>query len=325
MKLSDGIDKLSTTLIGHSQAMTQIRQWVAKVAGHAAPVLLLGETGTGKDVVACALARYGLRQGQPYVPLNCAALNTQLVESELFGHERGAFTGAHSRKMGAFEAANGGTLFLDEVGELSPSLQAHLLRVLETGEVRRVGNIHAQRVQVRIVAATNRCLQTEIARGRFRLDLYHRLHVLALRLPALRERREDLAALVQHFLRTDEVTQGPVHIRDAAVHKLMQHSWPGNIRELRNVLQRASLFCDNRMIEAHNLTFGDTRLAPVAAPSTSGDTTLQQLERGAIVAALAQCAGNRTHAALHLGLSRATLHRRLHTLGLHRPHAPVPL
>ncbi|RYE86485.1 MAG: sigma-54-dependent Fis family transcriptional regulator, partial [Oxalobacteraceae bacterium] len=251
-------------------------------------------------------------QHQPFVPLNCAALSPQLIESELFGHERGAFTGAVQRQQGAFSRADGGTLFLDEIGELGLGMQARLLRVLENGEVRRIGCMQPHRVQVRVVAATNRCLRTEVAAGRFRLDLFHRLHVLALRLPPLRQRPDDIVPLAHHLLQRD-AGAAPT-LGEAAAQKLMAYSWPGNVRELRHVLQRAALFCEAGQLGAQDITFAEAGFDDGAEAAPPGGM-LRRMERDAILAALAACDGNRTRAAGQLGLSRATLHRRLHSLG----------
>jgi transcriptional regulator with GAF, ATPase, and Fis domain len=211
------------------------------VAPSTATVLILGESGTGKELVARALHDGSTRAMQPFVPINCAALSPALIESELFGHEKGAFTGAESRSQGAFEAADGGTLFLDEVGELPLELQAKLLRVLENGELKRVGSSRPFQVDVRMVAATNRDLLNEARRGRFRMDLYYRLSIVPLALPPLRERRKDIRQLAEHFLGVYTPRGQTVKFTPAALTRLQLHSWPGNVRELRNVVCRALL------------------------------------------------------------------------------------
>ena len=297
-------------LVGNSHCMHAVRTWIERVAHTPAPILLLGETGTGKDVVARILAQHGARAGQRYIPINCGALAPELMESELFGHERGAFTGAVTRKEGAFEAAAGGTLLLDEIGELPLALQAKLLRTLESGEVRRVGAACPHHVQVRVVAATHRNLAEEVQRGTFRVDLFHRLHVLVLELPPLRRRLSDLPDLAQHFLQTDAPPGGRFTLHASALDKLARHPWPGNVRELRHVLQRAMLLGQGLCLTADSITFADAGLHCAVLPSPR----LQEIEREAILAALQRHAGNRKRTAEALGVSRATLHRRLQAL-----------
>jgi DNA-binding NtrC family response regulator len=310
-------------LIGRSAAMDAVRTFIVQAAPHPWPVLLMGETGTGKDLAAQALARLRGAARMPFIALNCGALSGHLVESELFGHERGAFTGAVGRRAGAFEAAHGGTLFLDEVGELPLPQQTQLLRVLESGEIRRVGATHAVHVQVRVVAATHRCLAQEVQAGRFRADLFHRLHVLPCTLPALRHHKEDLAELVAHFLKADcrsGSREGNLpELSRAAACRLQAHHWPGNVRELRHVLQRGWVLAAGGCIEAEHLVFADL-VAAAPQPCEGIDAqplvSLQALAQSAVLNALRVHGGNRTQAARTLKVSRSTLHRRLLELGL---------
>jgi len=303
----------SKTLVGHSPAIQTLRETIRKIARHHAPVLITGESGTGKEVVAHMIRALSPRAELPYLALNCGALGRELIGSELFGHERGAFTGASHRKQGAFETANQGTLFLDEIGELPLELQPQLLRVLESGEIRRLGSTQIEHVDVRIIAATNRHLEEQVAQGLFRSDLLYRLHVLVIELPPLRERLADLQELAQTFIR--EFSPPGVHIElsQEALHKLINHSWPGNIRELRNVLQRAILLREGDTLNACDLSFTSMPSSKIPEPIPSN---LSSLERHAIVQALEQSRGNKKDAALLLGISRSTLHRKLNELEL---------
>ncbi len=295
--------------VGSSELAKRVRTLAERMATNDAPVLLHGETGTGKEVVARLIASRGKRAGKPFVALNCGALSRTLVESELFGHEKGSFTGAVGRKAGAFEQAHGGTLFLDEIGELPLDLQPQLLRVLETGEVHRVGGNDDIKVDVRVVAATNRRLEEEVAANRFREDLFHRLHVLSLPLPPLRERAADIPELAQHFL-TQLVPEGEkVRFDDAAMKALVNHRWPGNVRELRNVVQRAVL-----MRAGDVLTTADVVFPPSTSKAKTGmgdARTLAEIERSTIVNELVKHRGNKTDAAQALGISRSTIHRKI--------------
>ncbi|HEX2205824.1 MAG TPA: sigma-54 dependent transcriptional regulator, partial [Longimicrobium sp.] len=230
-------------MVGRSPAIEHVRQLIARVAPTDARVLITGESGTGKEVAANLIHAQSARAAGPYVRLNCAAIPRDLVESELFGHERGSFTGATERRRGRFELASGGTLFLDEIGDLSPEAQAKLLRALEAGEVERVGGSEPIKVDVRILAATNRDLRAEVAAGRFREDLFFRLHVIPLHLPPLRERREDVPLLAEHFLARSRQRVGlrPPRLAPGAMEALQRHPWPGNVRELANILERLSI------------------------------------------------------------------------------------
>ncbi len=303
------------TLVGGSQAMEDVRDLVRRVARSDAPVLITGETGTGKEVVAQMIASLSPRAGKSFIVLNCGSLSRNLIASELFGHEKGSFTGALARKTGAFEAAAGGTLFLDEIGELPTELQPQLLRVLENGEVRRVGSTETQRIDVRLIAATNRQLEDDVASGRFREDLFHRLHVLVVELPSLRERPGDVPALVRHFLVGFSPKGETLDIDNQAIDRLRRHGWPGNVRELRNVVQRAVLMRRGAGITADDITFTPSTLASrVQTRSAISGRTLQEIERDAIIDELRRHNGNKKEAAAALGVSRSTIHRKLNDL-----------
>ena len=321
---SPGMQRLRAT-------MRQLLEAEARLQDNDAPaVLVRGETGTGKELVARALHHSGPRRDKPFVELNCAALPAQLLESELFGHERGAFTDARERKLGLVETAEGGTLFLDEIGDMEPALQAKLLKLLEERTVRRLGSVREQRVNVRIVAATHRPLDQLVREGRFRADLYFRLRVVQLELPPLRDRGEDIVHLALHFLDQHATRYGlraPQLGADAA-QALRAHSWPGNVRELRNLLEQAVLLCQADTLGVHDLGLlsADTGLlTPQALPagaSRGADTrTLPEMEREALEQALSLCGGNVSRAARHLGISRDTLRYRIDKHGLALAHA----
>jgi DNA-binding NtrC family response regulator len=281
-------------------------------------ILLLGESGTGKEVLARAIVRWSPRRDRPFVVVNCAALPEPLLESELFGHVKGAFTGALAHRKGLFEEADGGTLFLDEVGDLPLTTQAKLLRVLEDGEVRRLGSNRPTRVEVRILAATNRDLEAEVRAGRFRADLFFRLHVVALRLPPLRERPEDLPVLVEHLLahHARETKRGQKHLTPAALAGLRRYPWPGNVRELSNVLERAVLLSAGPEITPEDLALP---LGEAGEPGVEGGLLRRasaQAEREAILQALEATGGNVTRAAERLGLSRRGLQLMMRRHGL---------
>jgi len=306
------------SLIGSSAPMRRVLHMIERMAPHDAPVLIMGETGTGKEVVARLLATSGTRARQSFVPINCGGLPRNLMESELFGHEKGAFTGAVSQKRGAFEEADGGTLFLDEVGELPLEMQPQLLRALENGEIRRVGSTRSFGVNVRFIAATNRTLEKEVAEGRFREDLFHRLHVLAIQLPPLRERGGDVDELIAFFM-NDLVPLGDeVEMSKEARDKLRAYRWPGNIRELRNVLQRAILMRESPgIIGEEDIEFiPSTLVTRTESLSAMGSRTLADLEKEAIVNELARHGGNKKEAAAALGVSRSTIHRKLDEYGI---------
>lgn len=316
-----GLDRL----IGESQAMRQLRTRITQLVeaerglrdADAPAVLITGETGTGKELAARALHFGGARAAQPFVEINCAAIPPQLLESELFGHERGAFTDARERKIGLVETASGGTLFLDEIGDLDLGLQAKLLKLLEEKTVRRIGNLREQKVDVRIVAATHQPLEERVREGRFRADLYYRLRIVELAMPALRERDNDVLLLARHFLSLHAARYGrkPLQLGAEAEVRLQRHGWPGNVRELRNLMEQAVLLCPGPELVPDLLP-----LAPVSAAAetqrTETGTTLEDVERGMLVDALRQTGWNVTQAARLLGVSRDTLRYRIDKYGL---------
>jgi len=314
-------------LLGVSAGMQRLRATMRQLLdaearlqdGDAPAVLVRGETGTGKELVARALHFSGARRSKPFVELNCAALPAQLLESELFGHERGAFTDARERKLGLVETAEGGTLFLDEIGDMEPALQAKLLKLLEERTVRRLGSVREQRVNVRIVAATHRPLDQLVQEGRFRADLYFRLRVVQLDLPALRDRDLDVLLLARHFIAQHAARYGvrvPALQPDAEA-ALRAHAWPGNVRELRNLLEQTVLLGRGEPITAQGLGLrAVARPVEAAEPSAAGGRTLAELERAALEHALHGCGWNVSRAARHLGISRDTLRYRIDKYGL---------
>jgi two-component system response regulator FlrC len=309
----------SETPLGYgAPAMRAVEQALRKVAPTNATVLLLGESGVGKEVAARALHAWSGRAAGPFVAVNCAALSADLLESELFGHEKGAFTGAHARQRGRLELAEGGTFFLDEVGELAPGLQAKLLRVLQEKRFERVGGRQTVAADVRWVAATNRNLQEMVRHGGFREDLYHRLAVFPVALPPLRERREDIAPLAERLLSRIAVSLGRPDLRltDDARHALAAAPWPGNVRELANALERSAILADRSDIAAADLAFPTGAAASQASDGTAAPVTMTDLERQAIEAALAATGGNRRLAAARLGIGLRTLYEKLKRYGL---------
>jgi len=305
-------------MLGQSEVMRRLFGTIRRTATSDVPVLVLGETGTGKELVARALHDLGRRAGGPFVAVNCGAISRDLVESELFGHVSGAFTGATSNRKGAFREAHGGTLFLDEIGDLALPSQVRLLRVLETARVRPVGADREASGDVRLLAATHRNLVREVSEGRFREDLFFRLNVMALLVPPLRDRREDISLLSRHFM--DTVIDRPVRIDGAAMEKLTAHSWRGNVRALRNCLLRASLLCDGDLIRSGDVQFdpvqasGPDPLLGMRQEEVAG--LLEEAERAAVVKALEACDGNKMAAARMLGIAKSTLHTKLKKYGM---------
>ena len=316
-------------LLGKSDAMYEVSKLIGRVAGQPTTVLILGESGTGKELVARSVHAHGGRRTGPFVALNCAAIPESLLESELFGHERGAFTGADRQRLGKFELARGGTLFLDEVGDLAPATQAKLLRVLQEQEFTRLGGSETVRADARILAATHRDLRAEAAAGRFREDLYYRLGVVSIRLPPLRDRREDIPLLVTHFLRRSarELSLGVTGVHPDALARLCAQDWPGNVRELANALHQAVLECPGATVlpdqfppapsppAAAALFDAEAIRAYVVRAIAAGERGLIQpllaaYEGAVVAAALAHCGGNVSLAARHLGVHRVTLKTR---------------
>jgi len=302
------------SLVFQSQAMMQVVERARRYARTPATVLITGESGTGKELLARFLHEQSGRTSQPYVRVNCAALSESLVESELFGHERGAFTGAAEARIGRLEAAGSGTLFLDEISEVPQRVQSKLLRALEEEEFQRVGSNTTLRLQARVLASSNRDLERHVARRRFRADLYYRLNVLRLDVPPLRSRKEDVPPLVQHFVHQyrEDSTVMVRGVTPHAMQRLCEHDWPGNVRELRNVIYRACVLADAPLLDTVNLPHLE-RPATVAMRTDDpfGDLRLEEIERQAILARLRHCGGNKTAAAAALGVTSRTLRNKL--------------
>jgi len=315
-------------LVCESRAMRDMLELASRVARHNTTVLITGESGTGKEVLARAIHRMSPRSEASFTAINCAAIPEQLLESELFGHVRGAFTGATGDRAGLFELADGGTLLLDEIGDLPLDLQAKLLRVLEEGEIRRIGGRESRKVDVRVLAATAKALETAVERGEFRNDLFYRLNVVRLHLPPLRERPEDIPALLAHFAGQAAGRLGhPVSITPGALDALTHHTWPGNVRELRNAVERAAVLGTGGPLEPRDFALGNgTRALETngKAPHLNGDsatldlkTQVEAVERQAILRALEASGGNRRQAAGLLGISLRTLFYKMRRLPVH--------
>jgi formate hydrogenlyase transcriptional activator len=304
-------------IVGRSRAIQMILTRIAMVASTNSTVLILGETGTGKELVARAIHRLSPRNGQPLITVNCAALPLGLIESELFGHEKGAFSGAVSRRVGRFELAHHGTLFLDEVGELPPEIQAKLLRVLQTHEFERVGGAQTIKVDVRVITATNRPLARDVATNGFRSDLYYRLNVFPISIPPLRERPEDIAPLAQHFVEKSaaRMQRPPQRLTEDTLARLAAYAWPGNVRELESVIERAAILSPGEEIQLSDDSLAQSAPGPVESQAVPGwaPTTRRALGKdlGHLFEVLRQVRGNQTKAARLLGIGRTTLWRRL--------------
>ncbi len=319
-------DLTAVHIIGKSRAMKDLLDMLAMAAPSEATVLLSGESGTGKELIARSLHVNSLRKDQPLVVVNCAAITETLLESELFGHEKGAFTGADKRREGRFMQANHGTIFLDEIGETSPTMQAKLLRVLQQKEIQRVGGDEVIDVDVRIVAATNRDLETEVAEGRFREDLFYRLNVMPMTVPPLRERQDDIPLLAHHFLghyagKNRKPAKG---FSPLAMDMLVKYDWPGNVRELENAIERAVILLAGEHITEKQLPMNivrkypsrDMHVRPSAAAANNGTRSLEEIEKEAILATLEATKGNKSETARRLGITRKTLHNKLKVYGI---------
>jgi two-component system response regulator HydG len=322
LKESLGLAFERSRIIGHSAAMGRLLDTVAQVAPSEATVLIHGESGSGKELIAGAIHFNSPRREGPFVRLNCAAVTETLLESELFGHEKGAFTGADRRREGRFVQADGGSLFLDEVSEMSPAMQVRLLRVLQERELTRVGGEAPVRVDVRVIAATHTPLAERVSAGAFREDLYYRLNVVALQVPPLRERREDIPLLAQHFLeafnhRNHKDIRG---FTPQAMDRLIRHSWPGNVRELMNAVERAVVLARTDYLTEED--FHLIPLTPADPPAiaefagTPGGQSLDEVEKSAILNSLAEAGGNKSETARRLGITRRTLHKKLKAYGV---------
>ena len=295
-------------IITRNRRMEEIIKLAKEVASTDATVLIMGESGTGKELLARFIHRVSRRKGRPFIAINCASIPEGLLESELFGYEKGAFTGAVSRRVGKFEMANGGTLLLDEIGEMGLALQAKLLRVIQEREIDRLGGRGPVSLDIRIIATTNRDLKKEVLAGRFREDLFYRLNVFPITLPPLRERPEDIPILAEHFLKTFTVRnrRSVEGFTEEAMRALTSHPWKGNVRELENVIERAVLVCRGRMIGVEDLFYGEAEPAP---PFKGG--TIREMERELISRTLKETGGNKTMAAKRLGISIRTLRNKL--------------
>ncbi len=311
--------------VGSSAQSRQLMKMIMRIAPSKSAVLITGPSGVGKELVAKAIHEASPRRDRPFIALNCAALAPGILESELFGHEKGAFTGAAARRIGRFERAHTGTLFLDEVGEIDPAIQTKLLRVLQQGEFERVGGSETLRVDVRIVAATNRDLREAIAQGGFREDFYYRLNVFSLHVPPLAERRDDIPVLIDHFLRkfSMELNKEVYEVDDDVIGIFLNYPWPGNVRELENVIERAVVLAEGERITRDELPpellRADGQLPSIAAPRDSAGSLIEhtdRLERELIQGALEKFRWNRTKAAEHLGLKRTTLQYKIKKYGL---------
>jgi len=313
------------SVIGSGPGMRRVFETIQKVAETDLTVLIRGESGTGKELVAQAVHNRSPRRNRPFVPVNCAAISRELVESELFGHEKGAFTGADARRQGRFEAADGGTIFLDEIGDMAPETQAKVLRVLQERRFERVGGSAPVEVDVRVLAATHRDLEADVKRGRFREDLYYRLKVVEIAIPALRERREDVPALVDRFLGdlAERLGRPKKAIRAAALARLAACPWPGNVRELRNVLEQAAVLATGDAIEEADLRLTqpeagtpDDAGAPDRSFAEAKRRTVLDFERRYLLGALRQHGGNISRAAAAIGMVRQSLQQKIRELGL---------
>ena len=307
-----------TNVIHKSDLMKQVMRMVDRVAPSNASVLVLGESGTGKELLAHSIHSKSQRRDKPFIAINCGALRETLLESELFGHEKGAFTGAYTRKIGLAETASGGTLFLDEIGELSPGMQAKLLRFIQEGEIYRVGGKEPIKVDIRLISATNRELDAEVMKGTFREDLYYRINTITIHSPPLRRRKEDIILLVDHFLgqNTSRVLNRGRRMSEEAMAVLMKYDWPGNIRELQNLCERLQILADGEVIQSTDLP--ESILSPecrLSADEYDPSMTLYDLEKRHIIKALNYFEGNKTQAANALGITIKTLYNKLHEYG----------
>jgi len=313
-------------LIGAGASMQRVFETMQKVAETDLTVMVRGESGTGKELVAQALHNRSARKDRPFVAVNCAAISAELVESELFGHEKGAFTGADARRIGRFEAADGGTIFLDEIGDMAPATQAKVLRVLQERSFERVGGTQPIDVDVRVIAATHRDLAADVKSDRFREDLYYRLRVVEIELPPLRERREDIPALAQRFLEqvTERLGREKKPFSEACLARLARHDWPGNVRELHNAIERAAVLAAGAEIEAEDLNLREAESAPDAGASAleglpfsdAKKRVVEDFERRFLLNALRKSGGNVSRAAESIGMVRQSLQQKIRELGL---------
>ncbi len=328
LKLNEGTERKNDlpqiNLLGKSKAMDQLRELIERVSRSQAPVHIYGESGTGKELVAHLIHDAGARRDGPFVPVNCGAIPSELMESELFGHKKGSFTGAVADKQGLIQSAEGGTLFLDEIADLPLHMQVKLLRVIQEKAVRPIGDSREQPIDVRILSATHKNLSTLVAEGRFREDLFYRVNVIEIRVPPLREHLEDVSELVDSLLQKLARHEGgrPLRLSQPALNALGQYNFPGNVRELENILERAATLCQNGMIEPGDLqlrakvSIPDTSVSGAIAPGEKLGDALEDIERDAIVRALEQTRYNKTKAAALLGMTFRSLRYRIKKLGI---------
>ncbi|MDB2426078.1 sigma-54 dependent transcriptional regulator [bacterium] len=315
--LGKSINKSEGKIIYNSEPMRQLMSMIERVAPSKATVLILGESGTGKELIAQSIHEHSDRKAKPFVAINCGALRESLLESELFGHEKGAFTGAYSRKIGLAEVASGGTLFLDEIGELSPSIQSKLLRFLQEGEIYRVGGKDPIKVDIRLISATNRDLEKEVMNGNFREDLFYRVNTIMLNVPPLRRRKDDIEILVRHFLSKNSsgLSRG-TEINDEALAVMTKYGWPGNIRELQNICERLQILSEGTVIGLNDLPESiKNPEQKIVLDDYDVSVTLHDLEKNYILKALGHFDGNKTQAANALGITIKTLYNKLHEYG----------
>ncbi|MGZ3769637.1 MAG: sigma-54 interaction domain-containing protein [Bdellovibrio sp.] len=308
----------SKTIVYQSEVMGSLMKMIDRVAPSGANILVLGESGTGKELIARSIHERSGRKNKPFVAINCGALRETLLESELFGHEKGSFTGAYARKIGLAEAATGGTLFLDEIGELDPAIQSKLLRFIQEGEIYRVGGKDPIKVDIRLICATNRELDQEVVKGNFREDLFYRINTIVVSAPPLRRRKEDIPALINHFLNHSQhayLNRGRT-MSEEAMKSLVAYDWPGNIRELQNVCERLQILSEGHMIMLNdlpeNIRNGEREREII---DYDPSLTLHDLEKHYILKALAHYGGNKTQAANNLGITIKTLYNKLHEYG----------
>ncbi len=311
-------------MIGHSQQMQQVFAAINRVAPTDAKVLILGETGTGKDLVARALHNKSKRNGQKFIPVNCAAIPETLLESELFGHKKGSFTGAISDKTGKFMMADGGTLFLDEIGDLPLSLQAKLLRVLEDGEIEIIGKNETQQVDIRVISATNKNLEEMIEKGQFRRDLYHRLNVISIRIPPLNERRDDIPLLAKYFLHQNANTYNKqlLDFSPQAMEALKNFNWKGNIRQLKNLIEKISVFANSKTIQINDVFSAlemDKKISAISHTQVSLKEEISRFEKDYITRVLIENQWKIQQTADNLGIERTTLFKKMQNYGIERP------
>lgn len=312
----NSVDYINKSLSSDSNSMRKIIDMIARVADTNSTVMIYGETGTGKELAAHSLHYLSSRKDNPFIKVNCAAIPDSLLDSELFGYDKGAFTGAAVKKPGRFELANGGSIFLDEIGDISPAVQVKLLRVLQEREIQHLGGIKTIKIDVRIIAATNRNLEELVKKQIFRKDLYYRLNVVPINLPPLRDRKEDILMLTNSFLNKSSVIAGreKKQITENALKYLINFNWPGNIRELENIIERCIVVTSKKIITEDDLPSYITNYDPVNAVEkqcSSLDTVIDNAEREVLIKALKQCNGNRTRASELLGISRRSLHRKI--------------